>query len=82
MRVTDARPLFDSIRGEIVQGSIDGASGWMLRRDLPELADSTLDVRSPKLLPAFDSFILAHATEDHLIHRSHYKREGPRSCPR
>ena len=74
MRVTAARPLFDSMRDELVQVSVDGASGWMLRRDRAELADSTLDVRSPRLLPAFDSFILAHATKEHLIDRKHYKR--------
>ena len=46
---------------------------YIARKDLGELATSTLD-RSPTLLPAFDTFLLAHSTKDHLVEKRFYKR--------
>ena len=53
--------------------SVDGEASFILQRDLRALSGARLD-RSVKLLPAFDSFLLAHSTKDHLVEPSFYKR--------
>jgi hypothetical protein len=45
----------------------------VLRRDLAELSAAT-PASSPTLLPSFDTFLLAHAVKDHLVHPRFYKR--------
>jgi len=67
------RPIFDALGDEVVPVSVDGEASCILRRDLVELAASTPD-RSPTLLPAFDTFLLAHQTKDHLVDPRFYKR--------
>jgi hypothetical protein len=52
---------------------VDGGTSFVLRRDRDELADASLD-REPRLLPSFDTFLLAHAGKDHLVKPSFYKR--------
>jgi hypothetical protein len=49
------------------------AFGFVLRRDLAELSAAT-PASSPTLLPSFDTFLLAHAVKDHLVHPRFYKR--------
>lgn len=53
---------------------MDDARGWMLRRDVTALANSRLDADAVRLLPAFDSLLLAHATKEHLVEPRFYKR--------
>ena len=67
------RPLFDELGSSLERVSVDGEASFILRRDLAELAASTLDA-SPTLLPAFDTFLLAHSTKDHLVEPRFYKR--------
>ena len=67
------KPLFDDMAGSLAPVTVDGETSVILRRDLEELAAATLD-RSPRLLPAFDTFLLAHATKDHLLEKRFYKR--------
>ncbi len=67
------KPLFDEIAGSLAPVTIDGEAGFILRRDLDELADATTE-RAVTLLPAFDTFLLAHATKDHLLDKRFYKR--------
>jgi hypothetical protein len=52
---------------------VDGERVFILRRDRDVLADAKID-RRPRLLPAFDTFLLAHATKDHLVEPRFYKR--------
>jgi hypothetical protein len=73
IKANDAQSAFDSIRDDLVQVSVERGPGWMLRRDLPALTESSVD-NAPRLLPAFDTFLLAHAAKDHLIEPSFYKR--------
>jgi len=67
------RLVFDELGGSLERVAVDGEPGFVLRGDLAELAASTLDA-SPTLLPAFDTFLLAHATKDHLVEPRFYKR--------
>ncbi len=52
---------------------MDGEQAFILRRDRDVLADAKID-RRPRLLPAFDTFLLAHATKHHLVEPRFYKR--------
>jgi pimeloyl-ACP methyl ester carboxylesterase len=74
IKAGDSRSTLESLGSEAVKVSVDGAPGWMLSRDLSTLAGSVLDRRAPRLLPAFDTFLLAHATKEHLVDPRHYKR--------
>jgi uncharacterized protein YcaQ len=74
LKTTDARTALDSLREEVVQVSIEGAPGWVLGADLNALRRSALDEHAVRLLGAFDSFLLAHATKEHLVAPRHYKR--------
>jgi hypothetical protein len=74
MKAADSRSTLESLGSQAVEVSVDGAPGWMLSRDLSTLAGSVLDTRTPRLLPAFDTFLLAHATKEHLVEPRHYKR--------
>ena len=53
--------------------TVDGAPGLNPPSRSCALADSSLDA-APRLLPAFDTFLLAHAAKDHLIEPRFYKR--------
>jgi hypothetical protein len=67
------RPIFEQLSSDMVAVSVDGEASFILRRDLKSLAGARLD-RSAKLLPSFDSFLLAHSTKDHLVDPRFYKR--------
>jgi uncharacterized protein YcaQ len=73
IKAAEARRAWTSLDDELAAVSVDGATQWLLRRDLAALADHAPD-GSLRLLPSFDPFLLAHATKDHLIEKRHYKR--------
>jgi uncharacterized protein YcaQ len=74
IKTSDAKQVLDSIPDELADVSVDGAAGFILRKDAPELARSTLDSGAVRLLGAFDSFLLAHATKEHLVDARFFKR--------
>ena len=74
LKTSDARLVAESLRDEIVQVSVDGAPGWIRRADVRALKDSELDPSAIRLLGPFDSFLLAHATKEHLVEPKHYAR--------
>src|SRR5438477_450460 len=65
--------VFDRLGPSLEAVAVDGERSFILRRDVAELAAATLDP-SPILLPAFDTFLLAHSTKDHLVDKRFYKR--------
>jgi uncharacterized protein YcaQ len=74
LKTSDARTALDGLREEAVQVSVDGAPGWIRSADLNALRRSALDEDAVQLLGAFDSFLLAHATKEHLVAPQHYKQ--------
>lgn len=76
IKAAEARRAWTSLEDgdELAPVSVDGASQWLLGRDLPALTDRAPDAGSLRLLPSFDPFLLAHATKDHLVEKRHYKR--------
>jgi hypothetical protein len=79
LRTSEAKTVFDSLAGGIETVTVEGASSSILRRDRADLADCSPDAEhiahgAPRLLPAFDTFLLAHAAKHHLIEPRFYKR--------
>jgi uncharacterized protein YcaQ len=74
LKTGDARSLLAALDDEVIEVTVDGAPGWILRRDAATLASSRLDESAVRLLPAFDSLLLAHATKEHLVEPRFYKR--------
>jgi hypothetical protein len=74
LKTSDAKSVAASLGDEIVQVSVDGAPGLIRSVDLEALENSRLDPEAIRLLGPFDSFLLAHATKDHLVDPRHYKR--------
>ena len=66
--------MLHAIADEVREVSVGGAHGWILERDVKAVAESRLDPHAVRLLPAFDSLLLAHATKEHLVEARFYKR--------
>src|SRR5262249_4851450 len=74
LKASDAKKLVAAAHDALIEVSVDGAAGWIPRDDLEALMRSELDDDSVRLLGAFDSFLLAHATKEHLVDPRFYKR--------
>lgn len=74
LKTSDAKSALAALADEVAGVAIDDGRGWILRRDVPQLAASRLDAQAIRLLPAFDSLLLAHATKEHLVDARCYKR--------
>jgi uncharacterized protein YcaQ len=70
----ESREIWNSVAPELAEVSIEGQKTTVLSQDLNELAESSLDEDVVRLLPAFDSYVLAHAKKDHMVSSQHYKR--------
>ena len=74
LKTSEARRLVGAA-GDVLAGvSVDGAPGWILREDVAALERSRLDPGAVRLLGAFDSLLLAHATKEQLVAPRFYKR--------
>jgi hypothetical protein len=67
------KPVFDQLGRVLEAVTVDGERSFILRRDLAEMS-AARPTSSPTLLPSFDTFLLAHAAKDHLVHPRFYKR--------
>jgi hypothetical protein len=74
IKTSDARMVMDALAEEVAEVSVDGAPGWIRQADVNELRRSELDADAVRLLGPFDSFLLAHATKEHLVDRRNYNR--------
>jgi hypothetical protein len=74
LKTSEARVVIAGLADELEAVGIEGASGWIRRLDRKALNESVLDEESLRLLGPFDSFLLAHATKEHLVAPKHYKR--------
>jgi hypothetical protein len=77
--VAEAKPVWNAVAGELLDVAVESASGpdtarWILARDARALSTAKLRDDGVRLLPAFDSFLLAHAATDHLLDPRFYKR--------
>jgi hypothetical protein len=70
----ESSPVWKSIEDELVEVTVEGSSGSILREDRELLMQSRFDDRSLRLLPYFDPYLLGHAGKDHLLDGNNYKR--------
>ena len=74
MPVPEARAALAAIRDRLTEVAIDGKPAFVLIEDFPQLRASRLKAETLRLLPGFDTYLLAHASKDHLIPTAHYKK--------
>jgi len=70
----EAKVAWESLEEELAEVSVEGREAFILREDADELAASHLGDETVRLLPNFDSYLLAHADKNHLVTSRHYKR--------
>ena len=67
------KPIFETLSESFAAVRVDDEASVLLKDDIDALSSATPD-RTAKLLPSFDTFLLAHQTKDHLVDRRFYKR--------
>lgn len=72
--VKEAKPVWDSLRDELIEVSVEGIQAFIPREYLRELESAKLPGPVVRLLPNFDPYMLAHADKDHLVQPRYYKR--------
>ena len=70
----EVRPLRALVESELVEISGDKKNCLLLREDEAVLNRSPAAKGAIRLLPNFDSYLLAHREKDHLLSAKHYKR--------
>jgi hypothetical protein len=74
IKLSESRVVLDSLGDEAVRVSVDGAPGWILARDAVAVRDAELNRGAVRMLPAFDTLLLAHATKEHLVPPKFFKK--------
>jgi uncharacterized protein YcaQ len=70
----EVRPLRSLLEPELAEISGDKKNRLLLREDVAVLGACPAPKASIRLLPNFDSYLLAHREKDHLLSAKHYKR--------
>jgi hypothetical protein len=69
-----AKTLPALLESEIEQIAGDRKSSFLLREDVAALNARYARTPCIRLLPSFDTYLLAHRAKDHLLSKKHYKR--------
>ena len=72
--ISEGRPIWESLQDELTEVSVKDQRMWILHQDLDELAAAQFVTPVVRLLPHFDSYMLAHAHKDHLVPPAFYKK--------
>jgi hypothetical protein len=70
----EVKPLLPLLEAELAEIPGDKKSSYLLREDVAALNKSSAREVSIRLLPIFDSYLLAHRDKEHLLSAQHYKR--------
>ena len=70
----EVRPLRALLGSELAEIPGEKKDSLLLREDVAVLNSSPAVKGSVRLLPNFDSYLLAHREKDHLLSAKHYKR--------
>ncbi len=73
LKARDSAPIWARLKVELVEVRIEGRTAWILREDLDELRNATIDDGQVRLLPSFDPYMLGHHDKSHLVDDPHYK---------
>ncbi|HLW78193.1 MAG TPA: winged helix DNA-binding domain-containing protein [Terriglobia bacterium] len=74
LAMNEAQAAWAAAAEEFAEVAVEHGTASVLRRDLESLRHSSLDRQVVRLLPNFDAYLLAHASKDHLVERTAYKR--------
>jgi hypothetical protein len=70
----EVRSLPAFLKADLVEIPSDKKNYLLLREDVEVLNSRAVAKDSIRLLPLFDSYVLAHREKDHLLSAKHYKR--------
>jgi hypothetical protein len=71
---SEAQVVWKQLGPELAEVRVEGRRAWLLERDLPALRRSRFDGPEVRLLPNFDSYLLAHADKGHIVEPRCYKK--------
>ena len=74
LRVREAKGPWQALKDELVPVNADGRSLWLLAEDMDALVATKIEPDIVRLLPNFDSYLLAHKNKDHIVHKDYYKQ--------
>lgn len=74
MPAAETKAIWESLEEELVEVSIEGRKGSVLREDLRRLGNSDFAQPAVCLLPHFDPYLLGHAEKNDFLDASDYKR--------
>jgi len=69
-----ARAALESAADHLTPVTVDGAPAWANREDVDAIGRSRPDADAIRVLPGFDTLLLAHATKEHLVERGSFTR--------
>jgi hypothetical protein len=72
--VPEARATWNVVRDELAEVESESFKSWVLAEDLEFLKKNDLRDWAIRVLPGFDSYLLAHAEKEHLVAPQFYKR--------
>jgi len=70
----ESKEVWEATANEMTEVRVGGAASGILRRDVKALQGAKLKGPVVRLLPGFDSYLLAHAEKDHMLQPAFYKR--------
>ncbi len=74
MPVKDTASIGRRLTDDLVEVSVEGRPGFLLREDLTAVQTAALGEPAVRLLPSFDPYLLGHGDRSHLVSDAHYKR--------
>lgn len=75
--LTDVRPAFEQVRGQLVELELGGTSYWMSPETASQLDDGVPGQRSVLLLPGFDEFLLGYQDRSLVLAPEHANKIVP-----
>ena len=73
LRAREADGAWKALRDELVAINVDGRSLYLLSEDVDEFMERETGLNIVRLLPNFDSYLLAHKDKTHLVCEDYYK---------
>jgi hypothetical protein len=70
----EVKPLLPLLQAELAEIPGEKKDRWLFPEDVAILNKTSTKETGVRLLPIFDSFLLAHREKDHLLSMQHYKR--------
>ncbi len=75
LNMTAIKQIWERLSDQLLELKLDGKAIWILSEDFDQLIQaSEREKLALRLLPNFDSFLLAHKDKGHIVGRKNYKR--------